>query len=270
VARVAVVGNLSLDVVDAGKPSPGGCPTFAAEAFRRLDASGQIVTRLGEQDRGLFRPTLDDLDVSVTLLQAGETTSFAMDYDGDTRSMRVAALGEPWQPADAAALEPDVDWVHVAPLLRGDFTPPVLEALAHGRRLSLDGQGLVRLRRLGPLQRDADYPPSLLSCVTALKLSEQEAQVVAGGHFGQADAAALAVPEILLTLGSQGVLVFVGDDESFVPARPVRDVHATGAGDTFMVGYAAARVDGREPVEAAELACALVTDILEARRVEDA
>jgi len=270
VARVAVVGNLSLDVVDAGEPSPGGCPTFAAEAFRRLGVSGQIVTRFGEQDRGLFRPALDDLDVTVTLLPATETTSFAMEYDGDTRSMRVAALGETWQPEDVAVLESDVDWVHVAPLLRGDFSPSVLEAFARGRRVSLDGQGLVRLRQLGPLQRDADYPPSLLSCVTALKLSEQEAQVVAGGHFGQGDAAALGVPEVLLSLGSRGVIVFAGDAESFVPASPVREVHATGAGDTFMVGYAAARAEGHEPVEAAKLACALVTDILEARRLEGA
>lgn len=269
-ARVAVVGNLSRDVVDEGAPTPGGCPTFAAEAFRLLGVSGQIVTRFGEQDRDLFRPALDDLDVTLTVLEAADTTGFGMEYEGDARVMRVTGLGETWRPEDASHIEHDVGWVHAAPLLRGDFPPAVLGALAHGRRLSLDGQGLVRERRLGPLVRNADYPASLLSSVTALKLSEQEAQVVAGRAFGREAAAALGVPEVLLTLGSRGVVVFVGGDEVYVPAQPVRDVQATGAGDTFMVGYAAARSGGHEPVEAAGLACALVTDVLEARRLERA
>jgi len=265
---VAVVGNLSRDVVDAGAPTPGGCPTFAVEAFRRLGTSGQIVTRFGEQDSDLFGPALDDLDVTLTVLEAAETTGFGMEYDGDARVMRVTALGGTWRPEDASWIDSDVGWVHAAPLLRGDFPPATLEALAHGRRLSLDGQGLVRERRLGPLVRNSDYPASLLACVTALKLSEEEAEVVSGGSFRGRDAAALGVPEVLLTRGSRGVVVFTGDDEVFVAAQPVADVHATGAGDTFMVGYAAARSGGHEPVEAARLACVLVTEVLEARRRE--
>ena len=65
--------------------------------------------------------------------------------------MGVTAIGERWQPADAAALAPDVRWVHVAPLLRSDFPAETLAALADGRRLSLDGQGLVRAPHVGPL-----------------------------------------------------------------------------------------------------------------------
>jgi len=266
VARVAVVGNLSRDVVDGRAPTSGGCPTFAAEAFRLLGCSGQMVTRFADRDRDLFRPALAGLDVVVTLLPAAETTGFTMDYDGEARAMGVTAVGTTWLQEDAAVLERDVAWVHAAPLLRGDFPPETVAALASGSRLSLDGQGLVRRRRVGPLVRDADYDPSLLSSVTALKLSEQEAQVVAGRSFGREDAKALGVPEILLTLGSRGVRVFTGDEEALVPARPVADVDATGAGDTFMVAYATERAAGRDPVEAAERACRFVTRVLEERK----
>ena len=57
-SRVAVVGNLARDVVDGANPTPGGCPRFAADAFRRLGRGGQIVTRFREEDGALFGPVL--------------------------------------------------------------------------------------------------------------------------------------------------------------------------------------------------------------------
>ena len=102
--RVAVVGNLARDVVDGGAPSPGGCPFFAAEAFKRLGEDGQIVTRFAERDRDLFEPALDALAAPVTLLAAEATSGFSLDYEGEDRAMGVTGIGERWQPVDAAAL----------------------------------------------------------------------------------------------------------------------------------------------------------------------
>jgi sugar/nucleoside kinase (ribokinase family) len=267
VATVAVVGNLARDVVDGGAPTPGGCPFFAAEALRRLGRDGQIVTRFGDADSELFTAALDGLGMGLTLLPAAATSGFSLDYVGEEREMGVTELGETWRAADAAALAPDVAWVHVAPLLRSDFPPATLSALAAGRRLSLDGQGLVRVPKVGPLAIDAGYDPALLEHVTALKLSEEEAMVVADGPFDHAAAVALAVPEVVLTLGSHGAVVFADGGETFVPAAwPVLGVQTTGAGDAFMVGYAVARVDGDGPVDAARLASRLVAEMLDERR----
>src|SRR5690349_21843970 len=200
--RVAVVGNLARDVVNHGAPSPGGCPFFAAEAFRRLGEEGEIITRCAEPVRALFEPALRALDAPVTLLPAAATSGFSLDYDGEERVMGVTGIGERWQPADAAALEEGVAWVHVAPLLRSDFPAETLAALAHGRRLTLDGQGLVRSPQIGLLKTDADFDTAVLASVTTLKLSEEEARMVAGGPFDRTTAASLGVPEVLLTLGS--------------------------------------------------------------------
>jgi sugar/nucleoside kinase (ribokinase family) len=267
VPRVAVVGNLAHDVVNGGTPTPGGCPFFAAEAFRRLGRDGQIVTRFREADAELFRPALDGLGTPVTLLPASATSGFSLDYVGEVREMGVTEIGETWGAADAAALAPDVGWVHVAPLLRSDFPAEALAALAAGRRLSLDGQGLVRMPTVGRLEIDAAYEPGVLEHVTTLKLSEEEALVVAGGPFDREAAGALGVSEVLLTLGSHGAVVFADGSETFVPAAwPVLGVQTTGAGDAFMVGYAVARVDGDDPVGAARRASRLVADMLEDRR----
>jgi sugar/nucleoside kinase (ribokinase family) len=267
VPTVAVVGNLARDVVDHGSPTPGGCPFFAAEAFRRLRRDAQIVTRFAPADRPLFEPALAALGVPVTLLPAERTSGFSLDYEGEERVMGVTGIGETWQPADAGALADDVRWVHVAPLLRSDFPAPTLAALADGRELSLDGQGLVRSPQLGPLTTDDEFDRAILSSITTLKLSEEEARTVAGGAFDQATAQALRVPEVLLTLGSHGAVLFAGGRDTFVPAAwPVLGVQTTGAGDAFMVGYATARTDGAEPVEAARSASRLVAEMLEERK----
>lgn len=265
--RVAVVGNLARDVVNHGSPSPGGCPFFAAEAFRRLGEDGQIVTRYAERDRELFEPALDALDAPVTLLAAEATSGFSLDYEGEERAMGVTAIGETWRPRDAAALAPDIQWVHVAPLLRSDFPADTLAALAAGRRLSLDGQGLVRTPHVGPLTTNADFDPAVLASVTTIKLSEEEARIVARGPFDRASAAALGVPEVLLTLGSHGAVLFAESTDTFVPAAwPVLGVQTTGAGDAFMVAYATSRTDGHDPVVAARNASKLVAEMLEERK----
>jgi sugar/nucleoside kinase (ribokinase family) len=256
--RIAVVGNLARDVVDGGVPSPGGGPTFAAEAFRRLGERGQIVTRYAAADAPLFAAL-----GPATVLPARATSGFAIDHDGEARTMHVLAEGERWSPDDAAALAADVEWVHVAPLLRGEFPAETLAVLASGRRLSLDAQGLVRLPRLGPLREDAEFDPAVLEHVTALKLSEHEARIVAGRRFDLDAARRLGVPEVVLTLGSRGAVVFSdGRATPVEPSNPVTDVHAIGAGDTFVIGYAVGRLDGLAPVEAARSATALVGAVL--------
>ena len=265
--RVAVVGNLSRDVVDRGAPSPGGCPMFAAAVAQQLAEAVQIVTRYAAADADVFRPALDTFDAELTVLPAETTSGFSLDYVGEDREMDVTGIGETWRPEDATALARDVEWVHVAPLLRSDFPAETLASFADGRRVSLDGQGLVRASSIGRLRVDATYDPAVLEAVTTLKLSEEEARIVSGGAFDRRAAERLGVPEVLLTLGSHGAVVFVDDGETFVPAAwPVLGVQTTGAGDTFMVGYAVARTDGQDPVGAARAGSRLVAEMLEERK----
>jgi len=268
VPRLAVIGNVARDRVDGGPFRPGGCPSFAALTLRTLGREGQILTRFAEADRSLFEPFLAGLGVPVTVLPAHATSGFALRYDGEQRTMEVEVAGEPWTPEDVAGLDPAVAWVHVAPLLRSDFPPETLEALADdGRRVSFDGQGLARVPRTGPMTLDATFDPALLRHLTVLKLAEEEASVVASGTFDQSAAAALGVPEILVTFGSAGSVVYAGGHAERVPAaRPVLGVQTTGAGDIFMVAYIAARSDGERPVAAARSASEVVAGILEERK----
>lgn len=266
-SHVAVVGNLARDRVDGGLPQPGGCPFFAAYALRAIGRGGHIVTRCAPADLALFDGAVRDLGIPVTVLVGEHTSGFDHAYAGETRSTTVTEIGDRWTPDDAAHLGPDVTMVHVAPLLRGDFPADALAALARdGRRVSLDAQGLVRAPQLGPLVQDAGYDPAVLAPVSVLKLSEEEAQIVAGGRFDASTAHALGVAEILVTFGSQGEDVWVDGEMTYVPTTPVLGVETTGAGDAFMVAYVSARHDGAAPVEAARAGSSLVADMLTERK----
>jgi sugar/nucleoside kinase (ribokinase family) len=268
VPRVAVVGNLSRDQVDGGAPRPGGCAFFAAEALHRAGQTGQIATRHARADGAIFEPALAAMEQPITLLQAETTSGFDLDYVGEERAMTVTEVGSVWTPADVAALEPTVEWVHVAPLLRSDFPAATLAELAKGRKVSFDGQGLVRVPQVGPLTLDGNYDPVVLAHITVLKLAEGEASIISAPRpFDAASASGLGVPEVLLTLGSRGSIVYANGTETAVPAaRPVLGVQTTGAGDVFMVSYVVARSDGADPVAAATSASRIVAEMLEDRR----
>jgi sugar/nucleoside kinase (ribokinase family) len=266
-SHVAVVGNLARDRVDGGPPQPGGCPFFAAWALRALEHPGHVLTRCADADRALFDGPVGRLEVPVTILEGEHTSGFDHEYAGETRSTSVTEIGDAWTAADADRLEPDVTMVHIAPLLRSDFPPEAVAAMAAGgRRVSLDAQGLVRAPRLGPLVQDASFDRSVLVSVSVLKLSEEEARIVAGGDFDARVARSLGVAEILVTLGSRGEDVWVDGEVTHVPTTPVLGVETTGAGDAFMVAYVTARHGGARPVEAARAGSSLVARMLTERK----
>jgi sugar/nucleoside kinase (ribokinase family) len=193
------------------------------------------------------------------------TAAFSFHYEGDRRVMTVDALGDPWTTADLHGLE-RTDWVHVGALARSDFPAETLAALARDRRVSFDGQGLVRPARTGPLELDGDYDPEVLRHVSILKLAEEEAEALVGEPDEDA-LRSLGVPEVVLTQGSRGALVLADGTLAQVPARAVGgETDPTGAGDAFAAAYLVSRSTGHAPTAAARRATALVAGLL-GRRV---
>ena len=262
---LALVGSLSLDRVDGDAPRIGGGAYHGARALRLLSRPGRVVARCGDRDRATLLPRLAAVGAPVTLLRAERTHGFSLRYDDEGRRMAVDEVGDPWRPEDVRALPLQrCETVHVAPLLRSDFPPETLAELARGRRLSFDGQGLVRRPETGPLALDADADPRMLEHVRVLKLAEEEAEVLLDG-FDASSLAGLGVPEVVVTLGVRGSIVYAGGRLERVEASPLRRVDPTGAGDAFAVAYLAGRSDGFAPAAAARRASALVAGLLGGR-----
>jgi sugar/nucleoside kinase (ribokinase family) len=264
VRRLAVIGPLSRDVVDGHERGIGGGSWYAGRALRALGQEAVVVAKCGEPERRSYLRRFATLGLPISLAATGETTSFSFRYDAEgRREMRVESISDPWSDGD----EPQgalrrVEWVHVAPLLRDDFSPDALERIARRRRMLLDGHGLVRVRRVGPLELDGDFDRKLLRHVSILKLAEEEAQAILG-HGELGELRNLDVPEVVVTFGAGGSLVLTRDAAVRVVARPVRG-DPTGAGDAFSVAYLGARAGGHRPISAARRASAVVSALLEA------
>ena len=101
--------------------------------------------------------------------------------------------------------------------------------------------------------------------MTFLKLAEEEASVILR-NVNEESIKRLGVPEVVVTYGSRGSVVYAGGDTTPVPCHPIQGVDLTGCGDVFGVGYLAARSDGLGPVAAARRATALVALLLTNRK----
>ena len=97
-------------------------------------------------------------------------------------------------------------------------------------------------------------PDSILGAVDVLIVNEHEALVVSGCD-SVADAVPVLleqVPEVIVTLGAQGLIVATAAGTHRVPATPARVVvDTTGAGDVFCGAYVAGRAAGLDPLAAA-------------------
>jgi sugar/nucleoside kinase (ribokinase family) len=253
---IALLGNLTRDHIAGEQPRVGGAPFHGARALACVDVAAIVYARCAEADRAELLPPVERLVAQVQYVPGMATAEFGLIYEGDRRTMRLLALGETWRPDDLPELPEEVTWAHVAPLLRSDFPTETLAALAQGRQLSLDGQGLVRTARLGALVLDDAYDPEVLAHVTMLKLAEEEAAVLG-------DPAALPVAEVIVTRGSRGATVYAGGRSEPVAAAPV-NADPTGAGDAFCVAYVAARSLGLDAFAAARTATTTVATVLSA------
>ena len=251
---IAVLGNLSRDLLPGEQPKTGGGPFHAARALARLGADCQIYVRCADADRRSLLPPLEAFGLAIQTLPGTSTATFAMSYEGDRRTMRVDAIGDPWLPDDLPAIPASTRWLQVAALARSDFSEETLAVLARNHSLLYDGQGLVRPATTGPLEPDDQFDRRLLRHITVLKLSDEEAGVIG-------DPEALGVPEVLLTYGSRGSTIIANGRAEEISADPVV-ADPTGAGDMFGAAYLVGRATGVSPGEAARRATEVVHSIL--------
>ena len=254
---IGVVGLLVRDTVDGGAPRVGGAAYYCARALAVLGQPAVVVTKYGVADSRLAAP-FHGLGVRIESRPASSTVGFRIDNRPGGRLMMLEDAGEPWTPAEMSGWVGEalrgVEWVHAGALTRADFPPETLAELARGRTVSLDGQGLVRRPRVGLLEQDCEFDPEVLRHVSIVKLSEEEAAVL--------DLAAVTVPEIIVTLGFRGAIVYAEGREEYVGTRALDLPDPTGAGDSFAAAYLLARSTGQDPFEAAASANVVTRGLL--------
>jgi hypothetical protein len=260
--EIATLGHLCRDVVEGAEPRPGGGVFWSTRALARLGVDARVHASCSAEDRPALVPPLEAFGLPVAWHESSRTTEYRFHYEGERRIMWQEAVGDPWTPERALEAAGDATWIDVCALTRTDFPPETLAALdPGGRQLLVDLQGLVRTPLIGPLRTDANIG-DVLGYVEILKLNDEEARTLVRSAEPER-LQALGVPEVILTMGSQGAWIVTPDLAEYVPAIPVGgEVDPTGAGDTYSVTYLVQRAAGAEPVEAARVAAATVAELL--------
>jgi sugar/nucleoside kinase (ribokinase family) len=258
------MGHISRDVVAGGEPRPGGGVFYATRALARLGADARARAACSAEHRHELFGALEAFGLPASWQESSTTTEYSFHYEGEQRIMWQNAVGDPWTAEQALVAAADAKWIDVCALTRTDFPPEALAALARdGRRLLVDLQGLVRTATVGPLHTD-EHIGDVLPHIDVLKLNDEEAETLVGSTEPER-LRALGVPEVILTLGSRGAWVITPRLLEHVPAAPIDSaVDPTGAGDTYSATYLVQRARGAEPVEAARVASATVSELLTA------
>jgi len=247
----------------------GGTSFYFAYAINQLpkDVTFSLVTAMDPTEKEPVEKMLQ-AGIDVVLYPSRNTVFFENIY-GDNmndRKQRVLAKADPFTVEQLKNVEAKV--FHLGSLLSDDFSPEVVAYLSTKGRVSIDVQGYlreVRDEKVYPI--DWKDKLNVLKYTYYLKVNEIEMETITGLK-DPVEAAKLihawGVKEVIITLGSEGSLIYVDDVFYQIPAyAPHEVVDATGCGDTYSAGYLYKRLQGATPTEAGKFAAAMCTLKLE-------
>lgn len=247
----------------------GGTSFYFSYAINQLpkDVTFSLVTAMDPTEKEPVEKMLKaGIDVSMN---ASRNTVFFENIYGENqneRKQRVLAKADPFTIQQLEHVDAKV--FHLGSLLADDFPTEVVEYLSSKGRVSIDVQGYlreVRDEKVYPI--DWKEKLKVLKHTYYLKVNETEMETITGlkdAHEAAKLIHAWGVTEVIITLGSEGSLVYVDDKFYEIPAYPPHEVvDATGCGDTYSAGYLYKRLQGATPTEAGKFAAAMCTVKLE-------
>ncbi len=264
---ICCIGHITLDKIVTPKHTvymPGGTSFYFAHGISSLDPSNfLLVTSLAESEM----KAVDDIrakGVDVKVLPSAKSVYFENTYgeNQNNRTQRVLAKADPFTVEGLKDVEAKI--FHLGSLLADDFSLDVVKHLAGKGLLSVDAQGYLREVR-GEKVYAVDWNDKLeaLKYITVLKANEHESEKLTGESDPYKSARILAdwgVKEVLLTLGSEGSLIYADGKFHEIPAYiPAEVIDATGCGDTYMTGFLYMRNKGASFEEAGRFAAAMCT-----------
>lgn len=244
---------------------PGGTSYYFSHGISHLNdwKNYKLVTSLAPSEYS----SVDELTgkgLNVEIIPSKKTVYFENSYgiNQNNRTQRVLAKADPFTVEKIQHIEAKI--FHLGSLLSDDFSLDVIKYLSKKGILSVDAQGYLReVRGENVYPIDWCEKKEALKYVHILKVNEHEAKVLTGLDDYQAAARQLAewgVKEVLLTLGSEGSIIYAENSFYYIPAYPPKEVvDATGCGDTYMLGYLYMRNKGGSYEEAGCFAAALST-----------
>jgi ribokinase len=266
-AQVVVLGSLNMDLVvrtprhpipgetllgHGFTTTPGGKGANQAVAAARLGATTAMIGRVGDDAYGqALRANLEREGIqhqAVRTSPASETGVAMIQVDDASQNSIVVIPGSNAELSLTDVEDADALLASARLVVCQLEVPQATVAHAFRRARAHGGTTLLNAAPAMAL------PEALLSLVDWLVVNESEAEALAGCPVADPDQAAQAIARlralgcrrVLVTLGAQGVVADLETGLHHYPAHPVTAVDTTGAGDTFVGGFAAALARGAE------------------------
>jgi ribokinase len=277
VPRVVVVGSSNTDFVLRVPHLPGRGETVLstdlsvggggkgvnqAVAAARLGAHVTLVARVGDDVTG--RKALHDIkhegvevrDIRLTRSGSSGIAMILVDPAGENMIAVAAGANLALSPADIVRAESAIKMSDCVLIQLEIPLESVVAAASMARRHA------VRVV-LNPAPA-AKLDPSLLAMVDVLTPNTSEAASLANETVANPAEAARAAQRlcdlgaraVVITMASQGALVFAQGEAVLIPAFRVKEVDSTAAGDAFSAALAVALARGLSLIEAAQQASA--------------
>ena len=247
----------------------GGTSFYFAYAINQLpkDVSFSLVTAMDPTETEPVEK-MRQAGIDVTQNASRNTVFFENIYgeNQNERKQRVLAKADPFTIQQLEHIDAKV--YHLGSLLSDDFSPEVVKFLSKKGHVSIDVQGYLReVKDEKVYAIDWKEKKEVLKHTYYLKVNEIEMETITGvkdAHEAAKLIHSWGVTEVIITLGSEGSLIYVDDTFYEVPAyAPHEVVDATGCGDTYSAGYLYKRLQGATPTEAGKFAAAMCTIKLE-------
>ncbi|MEM1515220.1 MAG: carbohydrate kinase family protein [Candidatus Bathyarchaeia archaeon] len=258
---LVTIGHFSIDFIiplSGGKPRRrlGGPPAYTSISAIKLGAIVSVVSRSGGDFPETYLKLLMRNGVDLSRLridEASKTTSFLIRYRADgERDMFLKSRAQLISTEDIEGLEAKV--VHISPIANEVPITLIKEVAEMVPTVSLDPQGLLRqfddegrviLRGIDDL--------NFLKHINIFKASESEIKALTG--LGDVLRAlekinrVFGVEVAMATISRDGTLVSFNKGVFYIPAaQPKRLIDPTGAGDSFMGGFLAEYIRGKEDI----------------------
>lgn len=235
---------------------PGGKGFNQAVGAARLGGEVRFATRTGRGDLGAqARRFLEAEGLRGDLILETDTDNqvalILVDRDGANMISVTPGASAELLPADVAGIQFEPD-----DILLGQLETPIQTFLAAARRARAAGARVV----LNPAPAGA-LPDELYGVIDVATPNETELALLTGlpaSSLTEIETAAgrlieRGVGEVIVTIGSRGVLHVTGDASTHHPALVVDAVDTTGAGDAFNAGLVVGLASSSTMAEAIRL-----------------
>ncbi|MDB5074048.1 MAG: PfkB domain protein [Chloroflexi bacterium] len=245
-----VVGHITVDHTPNGREW-GGTALFGAITALRLGAKVHVLTSIPDGEISKVLPP----DVDVTNVPSPDWCTFRHEFVGDVREQYITNVACTLRAEHVPKHWRTLPLVHFGPLVQ-EIDHDLLAAF-QGSLRGASVQGWLRkwgedghVHPLDPDQMLAWAPPIEVSFLSEEDIGDQRAII---------DLYRKTHRIVVLTDGRHGATLFEGENATRIPAFPVHEVDANGAGDVFSAAFMVRYYETGRAVESARFAAVVAS-----------